>query len=47
MLGEERDYQVKDNKSSKSLCESEEELFKSFAKKAAKSIKQSKSAGEK
>jgi len=47
MLGEEKNYLKKDNKSAKSLGESEEELFKSFAKKSAKSIKQSKSAGEK
>ena len=47
MLGEEKSYSRKDNKSSKSLGESEEELFKSFAKKAAKSIRHSKTSGEK
>ena len=46
MLGEERDFTAKDNKKTRSQVESEEELFKSFAKKASKSIKSSKATGE-
>lgn len=40
MLGEEKGSHRRDNKLASSKGESEEELFKSFAKKAAKSIKQ-------
>ena len=46
MLGDDKDFPGKDSRKRKSLGESDEELFKSFAKKAAKTIKQIKSTSE-
>ena len=46
MLGADKEFPPNDSRKMKSRGDSDEELFKSFAKKAAKSIKLSKASSE-